>query len=31
MVKVMEDSLRLYLREEEECRLQCDKPFDQKW
>jgi len=31
MVEAMEDSLRLYLREEEECRLQCDKPFDQKW
>jgi hypothetical protein len=31
MVEAMEESLKLYLRDEEECRLACDKPFDQKW
>jgi len=31
MVEAMENSLRLYLKEEDDCRLQCDKPFDQKW
>merc|ERR1719370_2474489 len=31
MVLAMEESLRLYLKEEDDCRLQCDKPFDQKW
>ena len=31
MVESMEASLGLYLREEVECRLHCDKPFDQKW
>jgi len=31
MVQAMEESLRLYLKEEDDCRLQCDKPFDQKW
>merc|ERR1712032_152311 len=31
MVENMEESLRLYLKEEDDCRLQCDKPFDQKW
>jgi len=31
MVETMEESLRLYLKEEDDCRLQCDKPFDQKW
>merc|ERR1719244_362334 len=27
----MEESLSLYLREEELCRLSCDKPFDMGW
>ena len=31
VVETMESALQLYLRAEEVCRADCDKPFDMGW
>ena len=31
VVGTMEESVHLYLKTEEECRFDCEKPFDQGW